>query len=299
MTFIEKAIALAKLQQRAATDRRRARGEQRAADAPSMVDMDARDAVANLATTSAATDGYPPPIDLRAARTVALDSDVLRRNRVLTESDTKQPAENAYRMMRTRVMRQMRSQNWQRLGITAARANEGKTLTAINFAVSVAAERIQPVVLVDLDLRKPRVHSYLGIAESQFSDLADYLEGSVTSVEDLLISPGIPGLSCMLNSRTVDRSSDLLASPRGQAFLMELRQRLPDALVIFDLPPLLETDDPLVVAPMVDGLLLVVAEGGSTRNDMVNAAKLLAEFNLIGTVLNKSVEHKEQGYYSY
>ncbi len=81
--------------------------------------------------------------------------------------------------------------------------------------------------------------------------------------------------------------------------MSDLADRLPGAILIFDLPPLLSTDDPLVVAPMLDALLLVVSENGAPRTDIANAAKLLAEFNLLGTVLNKSVERSDQGYYAY
>ena len=69
--------------------------------------------------------------------------------------------------------------------------------------------------------------------------------------------------------------------------------------MIFDLPPLLSTDDPLVVAPTLDALLLVVAEKGSARNDISSAARLLTEFNVIGVVLNKSAERGEPSYYTY
>ena len=202
-------------------------------------------------------------------------------------------------MLRTRVLRQMRMNGWRRLGITAAVPGEGKTLTAINLAVAIAAEHVQPVVLIDLDLRRPRVYQYLGIDKSQFANAGDYLEGRTSSLDQLVVTLSEQDLSCILSARPIERSSDLLASPQGQAFLNDLSDRLPDALLIFDLPPLLSTDDPLVVAPMLDALLLVVAENGATRSDVASAAKLLAEFNLLGTVLNKSVERSDPGYYNY
>lgn len=296
MSFIEKAIELAKLQQRRPADARRARAEHGADEGRADDDYRPRAPAVPLPAVPA---GQFPAIDLAQVKTIAIDSNVLRENRVLVDGGSRQPAEDAYRMLRTRVMRQMRKNGWLRLGVTAAGANEGKTLTAINLAVSIAAERVQPVVLVDLDLRRPRIYRYLGIAEDQFVDFTDYLEGRANSFDELLVSLGDQGLSCILSARPVDRSSDLLASPRGQAFFNDLRQKLPGALVIFDLPPLLLTDDPLVVAPMLDALLLVVAERGCARNDFSSAAKLLAEFNVIGTVLNKSVERGDQSYYAY
>lgn len=240
-----------------------------------------------------------PPIDLAKTHAIVTDGGQLRANRVLVDSDPMQPAANAYRMLRTRVMRQMRTNGWRRLGVTAASPGEGKTLTAINLALAIAAERVQPVVLVDLDLRRPRVHQYLGIEPSQFTNVSDYLEGRTSSLDQLPVTLIEQGLSCILSARPIERSSDLLASPQGLAFLSDLTDRLPDALLIFDLPPLLSTDDPLVVAPSLDALLLVVAENGAPRTDIASAAKLLAEFNVLGTVLNRSVERSDPGYYSY
>jgi len=239
------------------------------------------------------------PFDFSTVRVITTDPAVLRANRVLIESSARQPAEGAYRMLRTRVMRALRGHGWRRLGITAAGANEGKTLTALNLAISMAAQRTQPVVLVDLDLRRPKINQYFGIPGDQFVGLSDYLSGTAESIEDLLVSPGIEGLHCILGSRSVDRSSDMLASPRGKAFMTELAQKLTGALLVFDLPPLLATDDPLVVAPMIDGLLFVVADRISLRSEVASAAKLLQEFNVVGTVLNMSSEPVKGGYYDY
>lgn len=296
-SFIERAIEMAKLQRGQAENASESRSE-RKTSSRNRNPVSAAPILAP-APTNGHSVSHLPPIDLSRAPVISTDTDVLRQNRILVGSDTRQPAENAYRMLRTRVMRLMRNNGWTKLGITAATANEGKTLTAINLALSIAAERVQPVVLVDLDLRRPRIHRYLGIPESQFVDISDYLEGRTSSLDKLVVTLGEQGLSCIMSSQPVDRSSDLLASPQGQAFLDDLASRLPGVLLIFDLPPLLATDDPLVVAPKLDALLLVVAEKGCSRTEVANAAKLLSEFNVLGAVLNKSVERGDQGYYNY
>jgi Mrp family chromosome partitioning ATPase len=294
-SFIERAIEMAKLQREQKDEARDSRAGQKSGS------RRRTQAVAPVAV--AATNGHGstflPPIDLSKSPVIVTDGETLRHNRILVDSDQRQPAENAYRMLRTRVMRQMRNNGWSKLGVTAATANEGKTLTAINLALSIAAEHVQPVVLVDLDLRRPRIHRYLGIPETQFVDISDYLEGRAVSLDQTIVSLSEQGLNCVLSARAIDRSSDLLASPRGQSFLDDLAARLPGVLLIFDLPPLLATDDPLVVAPKIDALLMVVAEKGTSRTDVASAAKLLVEFNVLGTVLNKSVERGDQGYYNY
>ncbi len=299
-SYIERAIELAKSRQKHADSSHRASVQvvetAAAAGEPRKRRPESRPLPSN---GHGAGGGHSPAVDLAKSPTIVTDGSWLRQNHILAESDPHQPAEGAYRMLRTRVMRQMRTQGWRRLGITAARPGEGKTVTAINLALTIAAERAQPVVLVDLDLRRPRISRYLGIGDHQVTSLSDYLESRTNSLDQLIVTLAEQGLHCILNTRPVDRSSDLLASPRGQAFLGALADRLPDALLIFDLPPMLSTDDPLVVAPMLDAMLLVVAEGDSPRADVAGAARLLAEFNLLGVVLNKSVERGDKGYYNY
>jgi protein-tyrosine kinase len=228
---------------------------------------------------------------------VPMDDRVARNNRVLTH-ESRSGAQSAYRILRTRLMQRMRSNKWQTLGVSAAGEGEGKSLTAINLAMSISAEIGQEAVLVDLDLRKPSIHRRLGIAPGSFVDLRDYLEGHTDDIKDLLVSPGIERLGCILNSQPVERSSDMLASPRGKKLFSELRSLLPPkTVVIVDLPPLLSTDDVLVVANMVDTMLFVVAEGRTKRHDLVEAQQLLQEFNVIGTLLNDSVERDPRKYY--
>jgi Mrp family chromosome partitioning ATPase len=240
-----------------------------------------------------------PRLDFSALPQVPLNPRALHENRVLSQGSVGHGAEIAYRMLRTRVMRIMRNSNWTTLGIVASGAGEGKTLTALNLAISIAAEPGQHAVLVDLDLRRPMVNRYLGIPGDQFPNLSDFLEGVTNDVGPLLVSPGIPQLGCVMNSRPLERSSDLLASARGHMLIDGLKLQCPDALIVFDLPPLLATDDALVVAPLVDALLFVVAEGGAKRDEVMAARQLVQEFNVIGTLLNKSVEQDSRAYYYY
>jgi protein-tyrosine kinase len=245
--------------------------------------------------------GTGKPFDLKKLRPVTIDWKTFDANRLLRmDSDSEHAALGAYRMLRTRLMQSMRSNGWRILGISSIGQNEGKTYTAINLAISIVAEVGQEAVLVDLDLRRPSVYSYLGIDKGDFEELGNYLEGSTQDLSNFMTSPGIDRLGILLGATPMAHSSDLLASPRGKQLFAELLVRLPEnAVVIVDLPPLLIADDALAVAPMLDALLLVVAEGQAERSDLADAQQMLQEFNLIGTVLNKSVEKdsKHSHYY--
>jgi len=262
-------------------------------DAPS-----AAAAAGAIADRSAAPLAPGEAIDLAHVRKVAANPVAMTYNRVLTPVATEPGAQSAYSMLRTRVMQRMRPNGWRTLGMFAAGADEGKTLTAINLAISIAAEVGQQVVLVDLDLRRPTVYKYLGVAERDFIGLADYLDGRCDNIRELFVCPQIEGLTCILNATPMDRSSDALASPRARKMIEDVRRLTPGAIVLFDLPPLLVTDDALVVAPLLDATLLIAAEGRTKRAELIAAKQILREFPVIGTLLNMSAE-RERRYAHY
>jgi Mrp family chromosome partitioning ATPase len=148
-------------------------------------------------------------------------------------------------------------------------------------------------VLVDLDLRKPSIHRQLGIT-SRYG-VGDFLRGSV-SLRQATIKPGIDRLGVVLNQRSYPNSSEMLASPQA-ASLVEQTKRGDGRIVVFDLPPILASDDLLAFCPLVDAVLVVVAQGKTRQADMAAARELLQDVNVVGAVLNKSSEEVAPYYY--
>lgn len=211
---------------------------------------------------------------------------VLRTHRVL--GGIEEPSVlAAYKMLRTQVLQRMKEKKWQALAVTSARPGEGKTLTAINLAISLAREVNHTVLLVDLDLRNPSVHEYFGFQPEQgVSDIV--LRG--VPVAQVLFHPGIERLVVLPGCEAVAHSSEVLSSPAMLALVEDLKHRYPNRIVLFDLPPLLSADDAVAFAPHVDAVLLVVEEGKTTRDELTRAVAYLRNTELLGTVLNKSEE---------
>ncbi len=230
----------------------------------------------------------PSEIVYTQTRKVDLYPGWLQRNRII-RADHHDDVARAYKVLRTQVSRQMRQHGWKTLAVTSPGHGEGKTLTAINLAISLALEPNQTVLLVDADLNRPSVHSYLGF-EVEFG-LREYLLDGV-AVEQILVHPQISRLVILPGSTPVPNTSEMLSSPGMLHLVQELKRRYPTRLVVFDMPPVLTTDDVLAFAPYVDAALLVVEEGKTRRDELARAAELLqaANQNLIGTVLNKSEE---------
>jgi capsular exopolysaccharide synthesis family protein len=237
----------------------------------------------------------PLSVTYTQTRAFAPDSKVLLRNRVLAGTDDPSVMA-AYKMLRTQVLQRMKEKGWKALAITSPGPGEGKTLTAVNLAVSLAREVNHTVLLVDLDLRNPSVHQYFGyVPESGVSDAA--LHG--VPITDALFNPGIERLVVLPGREAFSHSSEVLSSPGMVALVSELKHRYLSRMVIFDLPPVLSADDAVAFAPYVDAALLVIQEGKTTREDVTRAIGFLRDLPILGTVLNRSVEATTSSYYYY
>lgn len=235
-------------------------------------------------------DPSAPPVEtqIKYSQTKVLDANEehFSRNGLINglEND---PITTAYKILRTQVEQRMVAQGWNTLAVTSANQNEGKTQTAINLAISLAREMHRTVLLVDLDLRNPNIHKRLGHAVDQ--GVADYLLNGVP-LANLMFNPGVERLVVLPGSAPIEGSSELLASPSMESLVSELKTRYPSRFVIFDLPPLLSTDDALAFVPAVDAVLLIAEDGKTKQSEFARSLEMLQRTNLMGTVLNKSSE---------
>lgn len=218
-------------------------------------------------------------------RTVKVPNKVLRENRIITGVGDG-PFSDAYKILRTQVLQRLRENNWNVLAVTSPGDSEGKTLTAINLAASLAMEVDYTVLLVDANMRHPSVHEHLQLPHGK--GLSEYLLDD-EPVENLLIHPAeIDHLTILPGGRPLMNSSEMLNSPKMMHLVEEMKSRYPSRIVIFDLPPILNAADALAFSPYVDAALLVVEEGKTRRQDVERAVDLLSSTNILGTVLNKA-----------
>jgi Mrp family chromosome partitioning ATPase len=199
-----------------------------------------------------------------------------------------------YKMLRTQVLRRLEKLGVNSLAVVGTTADTGKTLTAINLAITVAADPERTALLVDLDLRKPSIHRRLGIDPSVGID--DCLRGSRTLAEALVRIDGYDRFAVLpARERSLD-SSELLSSRRTHELIHEMRNRYRDRVVVFDLPPVLQADDALAFVRHVQAVLVVVGEGKTRRDDLVRTLELLRDVPIIGTVLNGTREAVDDYY---
>ncbi|HQU14858.1 MAG: exopolysaccharide biosynthesis protein [Chromatiales bacterium 21-64-14] len=231
----------------------------------------------------------PGQIVYSQTRTVEIARALLRENRVVAGLEPGGLADgyiDAYKILRTQVLQRLGQNGWNSLAVTSPGAQEGKTLTAVNLAISLAMEVNYTVLLVDANLRHPSVHKLFGL-EPEYG-LSDYLTGAVP-IEQILLHPADIGRFVILpGGKPLINSAEMLNSPKMTQLVEEFKTRYPSRIVIFDLAPLLSAADALAFAPYVDAALLVVEEGATQDEELDRAAALLKDTQLIGTVLNKA-----------
>jgi capsular exopolysaccharide synthesis family protein len=234
----------------------------------------------------------------RSFQSAVADRDVMERNRLVTEIEDR-GAIAAYKIMRTRVLHRMRSNNWQTLVVTSAGAGEGKTLTATNLALSISRDVNQSVLLIDLDLQRSRVAECLGLGDTVQKGISDFLTGEAEITDIIYGLQGLPRLSVIPNRRRTEDSSDLLAGPRMFELIQWIREQSDRTIVIYDMPPVLAGDDVLAFIPYADALLLVASQGKTDRASLEKAMQLVAEYNVLGAVLNRCSETNSDSAYGY
>jgi protein-tyrosine kinase len=225
---------------------------------------------------------------------VAPSKKVLAQNRVINSQEQNRYTD-VYKVLRTQIYRKLQERNANTLAVTSPGPGEGKSLTTLNLAISMAMELDKTVLLVDADLRNPSLHRLLGFGK--VPGLSDYLTAG-TPINELLIHPAIPRLVILPAGKQITNSSEMMSSQRMAKLVQEMKTRYPSRYVLFDLPPLLNVADAAVFAPLVDAAILVVEEGVTQGEAAKRAAALLPTDKLIGTVLNK-VKHMESNYGYY
>lgn len=249
----------------------------------------ARDKINNRARVDTEkSDPTNEEIVYQDTKIIQLDTRHLEAHRIIT-FDNEDPDSVAFDILRTQILATMEENNWRTLAITSPTPECGKTVVALNLALSIAKQTEKTALIADFDLRKPRISDYLGLAPEK--SLFDFLENDV-EIKDILVNPGLPRLVILPNTVPVRNAAETLTSRRMKSLVKDLRERYESRITIFDLPPLMAADDAIAFMPQVDCVLLIVAAGETTPAEVKESRRQLQSANILGVVLNKSAEKR-------
>jgi len=247
-------------------------------------------------SVSQAEDPLAPPIEsisYSQTKVVNVPNHQLERKRIIA-GFYNNPQSAVFRMLRTQVLKKMRSNRWQTLAVTSPTSGEGKSVVAANLAMAIAMELNQTVLLVDMDLRNPSISNYFGL-NAQVG-LKHYLSGDL-KLSEVLINPGIKRLVILPGVGRAEDSAELLSSPKMASLVADIKSQYDSRIIIFDVPPVLQTDDVALAASYFDSTLLVLEDGKNTESNITKSLQMLEGSHLLGTVVNKSASPPEHQNY--
>lgn len=216
---------------------------------------------------------------------------------LVTASGENCPASEQYRKLKSAIVKLAQLGRFDKsLMVTSAIGGEGKTLTSLNLAITLAQEFDHTVLLVEADIRRPTVMKYMGL-DSPIGLTDCVLDG--IDVGEVLVKTGIGKLSVFPAGRSVPNPVELFSSNRMQALLIEIKNRYADRYVIIDTTPLLPFAEPQFIANVVGGVLFVVREGYTSEDKVIKALALLKNHNLLGVVCNGVSQIHSSGRYGY
>ena len=220
-----------------------------------------------------------------------------KRPMVVSASDPKSAAAEAYRSLRTSIQFMGLDRPLRTIQVTSPSAGEGKTTTIANLGVALA-EAGERVVILSCDLRRPRLHDFFGVPNAV--GFTSVLLGDVPVSSAVHQVEGIPRLRLVVSGPIPPNPSELLAGRRAVEALAALQAEAD--VVLIDSPPVLPVTDAAVLSNRVDGTLLVATAGKTTRRELHRSQEVLRQVDapLVGTVLNGASGDAAYGYsYGY
>ncbi|WP_243361508.1 XrtA-associated tyrosine autokinase [Fundidesulfovibrio terrae] len=220
---------------------------------------------------------------------------------LLTLTTPNSPAAEEYRKLKEAIIKETGREGFNNvLLVTSVNPGEGKTVTTLNLAVSLAHEFDYTVLLVDADLRAPACNKYLGIESEK--GLSDCLEND-TPCTDVLVRTGIGRLVLFPAGKPVANPVELISSSKMRNLITELKHRYPDRFILIDSPPAKFFAETRFLASMADASVMVVREGESSLDEIAETAAAL-DNRVIGIVYNGARENpfskaSQYHYYAY
>jgi len=241
-----------------------------------------------------------------AATDIRINFSELRRRGMITPDNLSSTISFEFRAIKRKLLAAARDANSNAMTknlimITSALPGEGKTFTATNLALALAAERDLRVLLIEADAIKPTVGQLF--ENSCSTGFTDLLTGNCTKVSDVMHRCAeLPNLSVIFSGKRDEHAPELISSRRTADLLTEISKQYDNRVVIFDTPPVLGSSEPANLAAYMNQIVVVVAAGAANRSQIQTALETISTCPNVSIVFNKAPKwHKpdSSSYYYY
>jgi Mrp family chromosome partitioning ATPase len=215
---------------------------------------------------------------------IVLDPESTRSHKIIGFS-IRDKQSRAFNLMRTQLLKKLDKGKMSLLGVTSASPGAGKSFLSVNLAASLSRVVKGPTFLIDLDLRRGCVAEELGIECAL--GVGDFLSGKIDRVREVGRRVEDTRLAVFPTRAAPIDTASVLSGERFEALVAEFREIDSEGVAIFDLPPVFATDDAALTLRRLDGYIMVVDAGKTTRRQLAVAAEMLEPTPCLGTVLNR------------
>jgi capsular exopolysaccharide synthesis family protein len=215
--------------------------------------------------------------------------------KVIVFHNPRSPESESYRSLRTNILRVNPTNPPRVFLLSSAHPEEGKTITGVNLAITMA-EIGKKTLLVDCDLRRPSVHTVIGMEKEQ--GLSDILYGAA-EWDTMLKFCGVENLGIITSGAVPHNPAEIIGSDKMKWFLEEAKNAF--EIIILDAPCLLAVTDGLILSSLVDGALLIIMAEKTPREAVQRSINMLKDVkgNILGVIFNKVNVHRSHYYYYY
>ena len=217
--------------------------------------------------------------------------------RIITYFDSKALITEQYKILRTNVLSSNKIKSPKILVVTSSLHSEGKTITSLNLAVTMAQSASKPkILLIDADLRRGRMEKYLGVEQDK--GLTEILTGEIKPSE-ALFNIDLDNLAFIASGAVPENPVELLGSDVMKQFLNNMKVEFDH--IIIDTPPIISVADSGIVGAISDGVLMVIQAGRTQRGIVKRATELLQQTHskILGHVLTNIEYHLPEYIYRY
>lgn len=236
-----------------------------------------------------------------ASARIELDYEKLRDAGMVVPDTTRSRIKEEYRHIKRPLLMNVAGRGAQVVNhanlvmISSAVPGEGKTFSAVNLAMSIAAERDRTVLAVDADILRPTLSAFFALEDRP--GLVDYIFDDELDMADVLVKTDTPNLTILPAGNAHHLTTELLASENMERLTEELATRYHDRIVVFDSPPILGTSEARVLAGLMGQVVLVVRSGKTRESQVREALSYLGEDAIVGIILNRTRRGVGSGYY--
>ncbi|MES2782408.1 MAG: CpsD/CapB family tyrosine-protein kinase, partial [Pseudomonadota bacterium] len=179
----------------------------------------------------------------------------------------------AFNLLRTTLAKRMKEKGHRLIGITSATPSAGKSFLSLNLAASLSRVTEEPVILVDLDLRRASVADGVGMQVKR--GVSDFLNGEVTNLAAIGSRVHETQLILFPTKTVAKHTAELISGPNFEKFIAHLREDTGNSTILFDLPPAFANDDAMLILSHLDAYMMVIDSGKTNAKQVQDVLAML------------------------